>query len=265
MRRVGNVLEGSCHCIWGEGNDKLIIVSIGEMEGIKGVDDASENISNGKDATQSSTYSSYVASRALNKAHASLGSLTNNDNPSWWKVDLRGYFNISNITVTAATYSSWSIYMKNASVEVMDKDVSLCSDVQVKWCGEVPNTLAVGEEFTFTCNATFPVRFVRVVQRATSNSLFGIGHVDVQGEGTIKPYRSYYKPSRNKKVSEPFLTTSAMTAGDCGIVCHQHHSCIDFSYSATAPTDENCLLTDKALSSHHVNDNSWTTYTITCL
>ncbi|XP_046558392.1 uncharacterized protein LOC124267513 [Haliotis rubra] len=155
--------------------------------------------------------------------------------------------------------------MKNASVEVMDKDVSLCSDVQVVRCGALPTIVAPGDKFTFTCNATFPVRFVRVVQRATSISHFGIGHVDVQGEGTIKPYRSYYKPSKNKKVSEPFQTTSAMTAGYCGIVFHQHHSCIDFSFSATAPTDENCLLTDKALSSHHVNDNSWTTYTITCL
>ncbi|XP_046585388.1 uncharacterized protein LOC124292340 isoform X1 [Haliotis rubra] len=225
----------------------------------------SENISIGKDAKQSSTYSTYPASMALDKAHAYYGSFTSQDNPSWWEVDLRGYFNISNITVTATSYSDWYIYMKNAFVEVMDKDVSLCSDVQGAWCGEVPNTLAAGEEFTFTCNATFPVRFVRVTRRSTSGIYLSIGHVDVQGEGTTKPYRSYYKPSKNKKVSEPFLTTSAMIAGDCGIVCHQHHSCIDFSFSATAPTDENCLLTDKALSSHHVNDNSWTTYTITCL
>ncbi|XP_046558394.1 uncharacterized protein LOC124267515 [Haliotis rubra] len=226
---------------------------------------ASENISKGKDAKQSSAHPTYTASKALDKAHASSGSLTNQGNPSWWEVDLRGYFNINNITVTAASYSNSYNHMKNAYVEVMDKDVSLCSDVQVVWCGAVSSTVAAGEDFTFTCNATFPVRFVRVTRRSTSRIHLWIGHVDVQGEGTTKPYRSYYKPSKNVKVSEPFLTTSAMTAGDCGIVCHQHHSCIDFSYSATAPTDENCLLTDKALSSHHVNDTSWTTYTITCL
>ncbi|XP_046585399.1 uncharacterized protein LOC124292349 [Haliotis rubra] len=156
-------------------------------------------------------------------------------------------------------------YLEKAFVEVMDKDVSLCSDVQVVWCGEVPNTVAAREKFTFTCNVTFPVRFVRVTRRSASSVRLKIGHVDVQGGGTMKPYRSYYKPSKNKKVSNPFLTTSAITAGDCGIVCHQHHSCIDFSYSATAPTDGNCLLTDKALSSHHVNDNSWTTYTMYCM
>ncbi|XP_046585390.1 uncharacterized protein LOC124292340 isoform X3 [Haliotis rubra] len=214
----------------------------------------SENISIGKDAKQSSTYSTYPASMALDKAHAYYGSFTSQDNPSWWEVDLRGYFNISNITVTATSYN---IYMKNAYVEVMDKDVSLCSDVQVVWCGAVSSTVAAGEDFTFTCNATFPVRFVRVTRRSTSRVQRWIGHVDVQGEGTVKPYRSYYKPSKNKKVSEPFLTTSAMTAGDCGIVCHQHHSCIDFSYCATAPTE--------ALSSHHVNDNSWTAYSMHCM
>ncbi|XP_046558395.1 uncharacterized protein LOC124267516, partial [Haliotis rubra] len=209
----------------------------------------SESISRGKDAKQSSTHSTYLASKALDKAHAYYGSLTNRDNPSWWEVDLRGYFNISNITVIAASYRDSCIHMKNAYVEVMDKDVSLCSDVQVVWCGAVSSTVAAGEDFTFTCNATFPVRFVRVTRRSTNRIYLWIGHVDVQGEGTTKPYRSYYKPSKNKKVSEPFLTTSAMTAGHCGIVCHQHHSCIDFSYSATAPTKENCLLTDKSLAS----------------
>ncbi|XP_046370758.2 uncharacterized protein LOC124145121 [Haliotis rufescens] len=153
--------------------------------------------------------------------------------------------------------------MRNAFVEVMDKDVSLCSDVQVVLCGNVSSSVTAGEEFTFTCNATFPVRFVRVTRPSTTNVYLVIGHVDVQGEGAKKPYRSYYKPLKNKKVSQPFLTTSAMTAGDCGIICHRYNSCIDFSYSAVSLTDENCLLTDKVLSSSE--DNSWTTYTISCM
>ncbi|XP_046542415.1 uncharacterized protein LOC124252796 [Haliotis rubra] len=156
--------------------------------------------------------------------------------------------------------------MPNAYVEVMDKDVSLCSDVQVVWCGAVSSTVAAGEEFTFTCNATFPVRFVRVTRRSTVavGVRIGIGHIDIQGEGTKKPHRSYYKTSK-KKTSEPFLTTSAMTAGECGIICQRYYSCIDFSYSATAPTDENCLLTHKTLSSHYLDDNSWTTYILSCM
>ncbi|XP_071086091.1 uncharacterized protein [Haliotis cracherodii] len=223
----------------------------------------SENISNGKYAKQSSTHMTYGASRALNKVYMSSGSATGLSNPSWWEVDLRGYFTISSITLTAATFGGWNVHMRNAEVVVMDKDVSLCSDVQSEWCGNVSSTVTAGEEFTFTCNATFPVRFVRVTRPSTTNVYLDIGHVDVQGEGAKKPYRSYYKPSKNKKVSQPFLTTSAMTAGNCGIICHQYHSCIDFSYSATIPTDENCLLADKAMTLS--DDNSWTTYTISCM
>ncbi|XP_071086129.1 fucolectin-like [Haliotis cracherodii] len=223
----------------------------------------SENISNGKYAKQSSTITPYDASQALNKANVSSGSLTKRASPSWWEVDLRGYFTISSITLTAATYRGWNVHMRNAFVEVMDKDVSLCSDVQSEWCGNVSNTVTGGEEFTFTCNATFPVRYVRVKRPSTTNLHLVIGHVDVQGEGAKKPYRSYYKPLKNKKVSQPFLTTSAMTAGDCGIICHRYHSCIDFSYSAVSLTDENCLLTEKVLSSSE--DNFWTTYISFCM
>ncbi|XP_048246391.1 fucolectin-like [Haliotis rufescens] len=222
-----------------------------------------EHISNGKYAKQSSTSSIYDASRALNKSYVSSGSLTKFASPSWWEVDLRGYFTISSITLTAATYGRWNVHMRNAFVEVMDKDVSLCSDVQSEWCGNVSSTVTAGEEFTFTCNATFPVRFVRVTRPSTTNVHLVIGHVDVQGEGAKKPYRSYYKPLKNKKVSQPFLTTSAMTAGDCGIICHRYNSCIDFSYSAVSPTNENCLLSDKVLSSSE--DNFWTTYTSFCM
>ncbi|XP_067668680.1 uncharacterized protein [Haliotis asinina] len=218
-----------------------------------------ENISNGKSARQSGTSSSYRASNALNKAYAYYGSVTNPSIPPWWEVDLRGYFIISKITVSAVSFANW----EDAYVEVMDKNVVLCSDVQVVWCGAVTSTVAAGEKFTFTCNATFPVRFVRVTRSRGSQLV--IGHVEVEGEGTIKPFRSYYKSSWNKKVSRPFLTTSVITAGDCGIVCHKHHSCIDFSYSATASTGENCLLTDKPLSLYYVNDNSWTTYSIYCM
>ncbi|XP_071086247.1 uncharacterized protein [Haliotis cracherodii] len=220
-----------------------------------------ESIADGKVATQSST--AIGASRALSEAHRSSGSLTQLEKLTWWKVDLRGYFNINNITLTAAT-NGWATFMAAVSVEVLDKDISLCPDVQVEWCGNVSSTVASGEEFTFTCNATFPVRFVRVSRNATTSQRLGIGHVDVQGEGTKKPYRSNFKSTKNK-VSRPFLTTSAMTAGDCGIICHRHHSCIDFSYSKTAPTGANCLLTDKPLSSYFVNDISWTTNTLECL
>ncbi|XP_048246392.1 uncharacterized protein LOC124145099 [Haliotis rufescens] len=223
----------------------------------------SENISNGKDAKQSSNYENYYAAQALNRSYASSGSVTERSIQSWWEVDLRGYFTISNITLTAATVRIRYLDMRNAFVEVMDKDVSLCSDVQVEWCGNVSSTVTAGEEFTFTCNATFPVRFVRVTRPSTTNVHLIIGHVDVQGKGAKKPHHSYYKPSKSKKVSQPFLTTTAMTAGDCGIICHQYHSCTAFSYSATIPTDENCLLTDKVMSSS--DDNSWTTYTISCL
>ncbi|XP_046329954.1 uncharacterized protein LOC124113572 [Haliotis rufescens] len=221
-----------------------------------------ESIADGKVATQSSTHA--AGSRALSEAYRSSGSLTQLEKQTWWEVDLRGYFNINNITLTAAT-NGWATFMAAVSVEVMDKDISLCYDVQVEWCGNVSSTVASGEEFTFTCNATFPVRFVRVSRNATINQYLAIGHIDVQGEGTKKPYRSNFKSTKNKKVSRPFLTTSAMTAGDCGIICHRHHACIDFSYSKTAPTDANCLLTDKPLSSYFVNDNSWTTNTLECL
>ncbi|XP_067670178.1 uncharacterized protein, partial [Haliotis asinina] len=220
-----------------------------------------ESISRGKDAKQSGTYYSYVASRALDIYYSNTESVTGPGNDLWWEVDLRGFFTISNITLIAGNI--WYIHMEQASVEVTDKDVSLCSDVQVVWCGAVATSVALAEKFTFTCNATFPVRFVRVTKRSTSSIYLIIGHVDVQGEGAVKPYRSYYKPSWNKKVSEPFLTTSATIAGECGIVCHKHHSCIGFSYSATASTGENCLLTDKTLTSHQ--DNSWITYTIYCM
>ncbi|XP_067670179.1 uncharacterized protein, partial [Haliotis asinina] len=222
-----------------------------------------ESISRGKDAKQSGTYHGYVASRALDIYYSNTESITVPGNDLWWEVDLRGFFTISNITLTARSHYCQYTYMEQASVEVTDKDISLCSDVQVVWCGAVATSVAPGEKFTFTCNATFPVRFVRVTRRSTSSTYLMIGHVDVQGEGAMKPYRSYYKPSWNKKVSMPFLTTLAITAGDCGIVCHKHHSCIDFSYSATASTDDNCLLTDKVFTSHQ--DNSWTTYTIYCM
>ncbi|XP_071085604.1 uncharacterized protein [Haliotis cracherodii] len=216
----------------------------------------SENISNGKYAKQSSTFSNKDASRALNKSFVSSGTLTKFASPSWWVVDLRGYFTVSSITLTAATDGGWNIYMRNAFVEVMDKDVSLCPDVQSEWCGNVSNTVTGGQEFTFTCNATFPVRFVRVTRPSTTNTFLVIGHVDVQGEGAKKPYRSYYKPLKNKKVSQPFLTMSAMTAGDCGIICHRCNSCIDFSYSAVSPADENCLLSDQIISGPVDNDTA---------
>ncbi|XP_067660242.1 uncharacterized protein [Haliotis asinina] len=224
---------------------------------------AGESISNGKDAKQSSTDDIHVASRALDISYLNSGSLTARGNLSWWDLDLRGYFTISNITLTAR--NSTVTHMTNAYVEVADKDISLCSDVQAVWCGAVPHGIAPGEKVTFTCNGIAPVRFVRVTRRSPNHIPLAIGHVDVQGEGATKPYRSHYKPSPNKKMLQPFLATSATTVGDCGIVCHKHHSCIDFSYSATAPTDDNCLLTDKALTSVHIKDNSWTTYTIYCI
>ncbi|XP_067670181.1 uncharacterized protein [Haliotis asinina] len=224
-----------------------------------------KSVSNGEGAKQSSRYThgSGVASRALHAVYSHTGSTTDRGKEVWWEVDLRGYFTISNITLTAGNKSN--TFMEQASVEVTDKDVSICSDVQVAWCGTVATRVAPREKFTFTCNATFPVRFVRVTRRSTNRTRLMIRLVDVQGEVAVKPHRSYYKPSWNKKVSMPFLTTSATTAGACGIVCHKHHSCIDFSYSANASTDENCLLTDKALHLHHVNANSWTTYTIYCM
>ncbi|XP_067668131.1 uncharacterized protein [Haliotis asinina] len=186
-----------------------------------------ENISNGKEAKQSSTWESNYAGHALNISYLRDGAMTFNGNPSWWEVDLRGYFTISYITVTARNQSAANSNLTNATVEVMDKDVSLCSDVQVVLCGNVPSVVSAGEKFTFTCNATFPVRFIRVSRRSTRDVFLTIGHVDVQGKRTVKPCCSHYTSSPNVKVSEPFLATSAVTVGDCGIVCNQHHSCID--------------------------------------
>ncbi|XP_048247223.1 uncharacterized protein LOC124113574 [Haliotis rufescens] len=228
-----------------------------------------ESIAFGKLAKQSSTYIAnrryyylaYPASQAINPVYWMTGSYTNYGNPSWWEVDLRGYYSISNITLTAA-YNGWHTYMANAYVEVMDKDISLCSDVKVEWCGNVSSTVASGEKFNFTCNATFPIRFVRVTRRTTGNNYLGIGQVDVQGVGATKRYRSYYTPTTNRKVSIPSLTTSAVTAGQCGILCHQNHSCIDFSYSKTASTDANCLLSNKEVPQNSVANNAWTMYTL---
>ncbi|XP_071086319.1 uncharacterized protein [Haliotis cracherodii] len=218
-----------------------------------------ESIAFGKLAKQSSENYRRPASRAINPAYSGTGSLTHNGNPSWWEVDLRGYFSISNITLTAADMGL-TAHMRNAYVEVMDKDVSLCPDVQVEWCGNVSSTVARKQMFTFTCNATFPIRFVRVTRRSSRNVKLNIGHIDVQGVGATKRYRSYYTPTANRKVSNPSLTTSAITAGDCGILCHRNHSCIDFSYSTTASTDANCLLANKEVPQNSVANNAWTMY-----
>ncbi|XP_046562766.1 uncharacterized protein LOC124271655 [Haliotis rubra] len=220
-----------------------------------------ESIAFGKLAKQRNSYPGYPASRALNAIYSTTGSFTYLANPCWWEVDLRGYFDISNITLTAAT-NGWGTYMSNAYVEVIDKDVSLCSDAQVEWCGNVSSTVAAGEEFTFTCNATFPVRFVRVTRRSTSNTFLNIGHIDVQGVGATKRYRSYYTPTTGRKVTKPSMTTSAITAGECGILCHRNHSCIDFSYSKTASTESNCLLTYEVVPQYSVARNDWTMYTM---
>ncbi|XP_046329980.2 uncharacterized protein LOC125371684 [Haliotis rufescens] len=220
-----------------------------------------ESIAFGKLAKQRNNYPGYPASRAINPAYWRTGSLTHYGNPSWWEVDLRGYFSISNITLTAAD-NGWTVHMRNAYVEVMDKDVSLCSDVQVEWCGNVSSTVARKEKFTFTCNATFPTRFVRVTRRSTGNVFLNIGQIDVQGVEATKRYRSYYTPTTNRKVSIPSFTTSAVTAGQCGILCHQNHSCIDFSYSTTASTEANCLLSNKEVPQNSVANNAWTMYTL---
>ncbi|XP_071085909.1 uncharacterized protein [Haliotis cracherodii] len=222
-----------------------------------------ENIAFGKTAKQSTTYGEYDASKALDETYSSRGSFTEDHVPSWWEVDLRGYFSISNITLTAADMG-WNVHMRNAFVEVMDKDVSLCRDVQVEWCGNVPNTVATGEEFTFTCNATFPIRFVRVTRPGID--LLNIGHIDVQGVVATQPYRSYYTSTANRRVSFPSLTTSTETAGACGILCHKSHSCIDFSYRTTASTEANCLLTYKVVPLNSVADHAWSMYTLaSCL
>ncbi|XP_067670169.1 uncharacterized protein [Haliotis asinina] len=152
--------------------------------------------------------------------------------------------------------------MRDAYVEVMDKDASLCSDTQVEWCGNVSSTVAKKEKFIFTCNATFPIRFIRVTRRSTKNTYLNIGHIDVQGDGATKRYRSYYTPTMRRKVTKPSLTTSAITAGECGIFCHRNHSCIDFSYSKTAPTESNCLLTYEVVPQNSVAKNDWTMYTM---
>ncbi|XP_046341538.2 uncharacterized protein LOC124122532 [Haliotis rufescens] len=222
-----------------------------------------ESIAFGKNAKQSTTYRENDASHALNRTFSYTGSVTGPVISPWWEVDLRGYFRISIITLTAGKFY---INMRNASVEVMDKDVSLCSDVQSEWCGNVSSTATAREEFTFTCNATFPVRFVRVTRRSTNYTYLAIGHVDVQGIGATKRYRSHYTPTANGKVSIPFLTTSAVTAGACGILCHKSHSCIDFSYSTTASTEANCMLTDKVVPQNSSGHNHWTMYTLaSCL
>ncbi|XP_046562860.1 uncharacterized protein LOC124271738 [Haliotis rubra] len=220
-----------------------------------------ENIAFGKLAKQSSTNPGYPASQALNNIYSNTGSLTSTTNPSWWEVDLRGYFDISNITLTAAN-NGWGVYMRNAYVEVMDKDVSLCSDAQVEWCGNVSSTVAKKEKFIFTCNVPFPIRFIRVTRRSTSTNHLNIGHVDVQGVGATKRYRSYYTPTMGRKVTKPSMTTSAVTAGECGILCHRNHSCIDFSYSETASTESNCLLTYEVVTQYSVARNDWTMYTV---
>ncbi|XP_067670158.1 uncharacterized protein [Haliotis asinina] len=225
-----------------------------------------ESIAVGKLAKQLTTYSEYHASLAISDAYSVSGSLAYGANSSWWEVDLRGYFDISKIILTATDNSWGPLYMKNAYVEVMDKDVSLCSDAQVKWCGKVPNIVGNNEKFIFTCNATFPIRFIRVTRRSTGTVYLNIGHIDVQGVGATKPYRSYYTTTMRRKVTKPSLTTSAITAGECGIFCHRNHSCIDFSYSKTAPTQSNCLLTYEVVPQNSVAKNDWTTYTMdTCL
>ncbi|XP_046562755.1 uncharacterized protein LOC124271644 [Haliotis rubra] len=220
-----------------------------------------ENIAFRKLAKQSSTYQGNTASRALNDTHSTTGSLTSDTNPSWWEVDLRGYFDISNITLTAAN-NGWVQHMRNAYVEVMDKNVSLCSDAQVEWCGNVSSTVTKKEKFIFICNATFPIRFIRVTRRSTENIRLSIGHVDVQGVGATKRYRSYYTPTTGRKVTNPSMTTSAITAGECGIHCHRNHSCIDFSYNKTASTESNCLLTYEVVPQNYVASNAWTMYTM---
>ncbi|XP_071086318.1 uncharacterized protein [Haliotis cracherodii] len=233
-----------------------IFLSITRLQNIHG-----ENIAFGKDAKQSSTTTGYSAIRALDITYSKVGSVTGAGNPSWWEVDLRGYFSISNITLTASD-SGYVSNLKNAYVEVMDKDVSLCPDVQVEWCGNVSSTVARKEKFTFTCNATFPIRFVRVTRRSSSNVKLNIGHIDVQGVGATKRCRSYYTPTTKRKVSIPSLTTSAITAGDCGILCQRNHSCIDFSYSTTASSEANCLLTKKEVPKNSVANIAWTMYTL---
>ncbi|XP_046370759.2 uncharacterized protein LOC124145122 [Haliotis rufescens] len=222
-----------------------------------------ENIAFGKTAKQSTTHGEYNASIALDEIYSNRGSTTGLGNPSWWEVDLRGYFSISNITLTAVDMI-WNLHMRNAFVEVMDKDVSLCSDVQVAWCGNVSSTVASEEEFTFTCNATFPVRFVRVTR--PGNDRLNIGHIDVQGVVATQRYRSHFTSTANRKVSFPSLATSAVTAGACGILCHKSHSCIDFSYRTAASTEANCLLTYEEVPLNSVADHAWRMYTLaSCL
>ncbi|XP_046325950.2 uncharacterized protein LOC124110659 [Haliotis rufescens] len=222
-----------------------------------------ESISFGKNAKQSTTFRDNDASHALNRTFSYTGSVTGPVISPWWEVDLRGYFRISIITLTAGEFHQ---DMRNASVEVMDKDVSLSSDVQSEWCGNVPSTVTAREEFTFTCNATFPVRYVRVTRRSTTKAFLAIGHVDVQGIGATKRCRSHYTPTANRNVSIPFLTTSAITAGACGILCHKSFSCIGFSYSTTASSEANCMLTDKVVPQNYVADHAWSMYTLdSCL
>ncbi|XP_071084495.1 uncharacterized protein [Haliotis cracherodii] len=239
----------------------IFYVSITRLQNTVG-----ESIAFGKNAKQSTTYGEHDASHALDRTFSRIGSATQSGNLPWWEVDLRGYFTISSITLTAAIPYALYNKMGNAFVEVMNKDVSLCSDVQVVWCGNVSSTVTAGEEFTFTCNATFPVRYVRVTRLSTTNVQLIIGHVDVQGIGATKQYRSHYTPTANWRVYIPSLTTSAVTAGACGILCHKSHSCIDFSYRTTASTEANCLLTDKVVPENSYGLNHWTMYTLdSCL